>query len=70
MAQTGRERTRDGGVYGPTRLPHCRISIRLLSANGMVRPCSRPASKGGWQGAPDEEHAMSRSAPLRKFGDR
>jgi hypothetical protein len=22
-----------------------------MSANGMVRPCSRPASKGSWQGA-------------------
>ena len=26
----------------------------------MVRPCSGPANKGSWQGAPkDEEHAMS-----------
>jgi len=23
-----------------------------MTANGMVRPCSRPASKGSWQGAP------------------
>src|SRR5215469_15110364 len=31
-----------------------------MSANGMVRPCSGPASKGRWQGAPKtKEHAMS-----------
>src|SRR6516225_3439439 len=30
------------------------------TANGMVRPCSGPASKGSWaRGAKDEEHAMS-----------
>ena len=29
------------------------------SGNGMVRPCSCPASKGSWQGgAKDKEHAM------------
>jgi len=28
----------------------------------MVRPCSCPASKGSWQGAPkDKEHAMSQT---------
>ena len=31
-----------------------------MSENGMVRPCSRPASKQSWQGAPKtKEHAMS-----------
>src|SRR5258706_111271 len=31
-----------------------------MSANGMVRPCSRPASSECWQGAPKtKEHAMS-----------
>src|SRR5262245_48022523 len=31
-----------------------------MSANGMVRPCSGPASKRSWQGAPKtREHAMS-----------
>ena len=60
----------EGNFLAPTRLPHCRISISLVSAIGMVRPCFGPASKGSWQGAPDEEHAMSRPAPLRKFGDR
>ena len=31
-----------------------------MSANGMVRPCSCPASKRSWQGgAKDKEHAMS-----------
>ena len=30
------------------------------SANGMVRPCSRPASNEYWQGGTeDKEHAMS-----------
>src|SRR6267143_4127283 len=27
-------------------------AVSLLSANGMVRPCSCPASKRSWQGAP------------------
>src|SRR6202789_4530127 len=32
------------------------------SGNGMVRPCSCPASKGSWQGgAKDKEHAMSQT---------
>src|SRR5262245_20408364 len=30
-----------------------------MSANGMVRPCSGPASKRSWRGTRDEEHAMS-----------
>ena len=30
-----------------------------MSANGMVRPCSGPASKGSWQGDQKEEHATS-----------
>src|SRR5213082_1639795 len=30
-----------------------------MSANGMVRPCSGPASKGSWQGAP-----KTRSTPM------
>jgi hypothetical protein len=34
------------------RLLHCGISIRVMSANRMVRPCSGPASKGSWEGAP------------------
>jgi hypothetical protein len=29
---------------------HRGIPSRLMSANGMVRPCSCPASKGSWQG--------------------
>src|SRR6266478_5137958 len=33
-----------------------------LSANGMVRPCSCPASKRSWaRGAKDKEHAMSQT---------
>src|SRR4030081_3233423 len=36
-----------------------RITL-LESANGMVRPCSGPASTRSWQGgAQDKEHAMS-----------
>src|SRR5216684_8866864 len=35
---------------------------RTRSANGMVRPCSCPASKRSWQGgAKDKEHAMSQT---------
>src|SRR5215467_13933783 len=30
-----------------------------MTANGMVRPCSGPASKGLGRGAKDKEHAMS-----------
>src|SRR5712664_2105825 len=33
-----------------------------MSVNGMVRPCSCPASKRSWQGgAKDKEHAMSQT---------
>src|SRR6476659_9432167 len=33
-----------------------------MSPNGMVRPCSCPASNRGWQrGANDKEHAMSQN---------
>src|ERR1700732_3986258 len=33
-----------------------------MSANGMVRPCSCPASQRSWQGgAKDKEHAMSQT---------
>src|SRR5216683_691678 len=33
-----------------------------MTANGMVRPCSCPASKRSWQrGAKDKEHAMSQT---------
>jgi hypothetical protein len=36
------------------------VQGRFMSVNGMVRPCSGPASKGSWQGATKhEEHAMS-----------
>src|SRR6266508_2608381 len=32
----------------------------VTSANGMVRPCSRPSSKQSWRGgSEDKEHAMS-----------
>src|SRR5262245_14785654 len=31
----------------------------LISANGMVRPCSRPSSTRSWLGVPVKEHAMS-----------
>ena len=34
------------------RLLHCGISLPLMSANGMVRPCSGPASERRWEGAP------------------
>src|SRR5262245_23430616 len=37
--------------YG-RRLLRCGISIPAMTANGMVRPCSGPASKGSWEGAP------------------
>jgi transposase len=30
-----------------------------MSVNGMVRPCSSPASEGSWLGTEDNEHAMS-----------
>ena len=32
---------------------------RPMSLNGMVRPCSSPASEGSWLGTEDKEHAMS-----------
>src|SRR6202163_2515899 len=36
---------------------------RSMSVNGMARPCSCPASKRSWQGAPKtREHAMSQTA--------
>jgi hypothetical protein len=34
------------------RLLRCGSSIWPMTANGMVRPCSGPASKRSWQGAP------------------
>ena len=40
---------RDGACGALLR---CGISARLTAANGMVRPCSSPASVGCWQGAP------------------
>jgi transposase len=44
----------------PEDLLRCGISARLMTENGMVRPCSRPSSKPSWQGAPKtKEHAMS-----------
>ena len=49
------DRTSRGG----TRLLHCGMSVPAMSANGMVRPCSGPASKGSWQGDQKEEHATS-----------
>jgi hypothetical protein len=34
----------------------------LMSVNGMVRPCSCPASKRSWaRGTKDKEHAMSQT---------
>jgi hypothetical protein len=36
------------------------ISVPSMSANGMVRPCSGPASKRTWQGA-----AKTRSTPCQ-----
>src|SRR5262249_24567958 len=41
------------------------ISIRPVSANGMVRPCSGPASKRSWQGAP-----KTRSTPCHTSWNR
>src|ERR1700741_1683289 len=32
-----------------------------MSANGMVRSCSCPASQRSWQGAPKKEYAMSQT---------
>ena len=32
-----------------------------MSVNGMVRPCSRPASDEAGQGHQDKEHAMSQT---------
>jgi len=33
----------------------------MMSANGMVRPCTSPASDRSWFGVPKKEHAMSRN---------
>src|SRR4029077_3826559 len=47
---------RKRAVVGPS------MADPLISANGMVRPCSCPASKRSWQrGAKDKEHAMSQT---------
>ena len=50
----------------PRKVRLCRanryLSLRKSSANGMVRPCSCPASDRSWQGgAKDKEHAMSQT---------
>jgi len=37
------------------------MADKCLTANGMVRPCSGPASKGSWQGAP-----KTRSTPCQQ----
>src|SRR5947208_12759439 len=40
--------------------PRHGLSAVGMSANGMVRPCSRPPSKQSWRGgSEDKEHAMS-----------
>jgi hypothetical protein len=49
--------------------PRSLVAKRIghMSANGMVRPCSRPASKRSWQGArsgveePDHRHRLLRA---------
>jgi hypothetical protein len=35
------------------------ISIRPMSGNGMVRPCSGPASKESWHGAPKTRSGLT-----------
>src|SRR3984893_13800167 len=57
--------SREGSVQVDSRHKTARSNARCASANGMVRPCSCPASKRSWQGAP-----QTRSTPClrHRFG--
>jgi transposase len=47
-------------IIGPFAFGSSLALSKSMSANGMVRPCSGPASMRSWRGgAQDKEHTMS-----------